>query len=974
MLDFLSSQIDYILYCQALGLFLLGAILYGFSRVAYKNLKWKWVLLFIFLEVIFFVMTILGLSLDPNPTYEILTLLLIPCAYLCLLQFSRSLCLEFCKKNIPVWFFPVLALATIPFLFKGAESFYFSVNYLLRVPAFLFLALICYVTFRKGHEKRKLLLILIPSFVGFSLCLLFYPPYLPRHSTNVFTNLFSVLILILLALKFEFERSEIVGSDLRLKREGFFRHHVIGTVVLIGFLGAFITYGIGEYKTTKLKESFLSQAKTLSQLIDLKDLGSEGNKSFDQLAVALQSLSYESRFFLALKDKDGKPYVSYLSKKEKGAFENSSELSPLLSHVFPVLFSDGQATLVESIDEANLPRLSALIPLVAVKGESPVAVLGIDRSVEEFKQGVFRFRLISLFALSFIVGPLISVWVLRRKDQEDELQRIERTTKMFARQRILFEISNLKKVSLFDFFVSVNEKLAPILPVDRLSIWIFSSDGKNLICRDLFIKATGEHKALEEILVDLYPKHFRFLVNQRSFISTNVQKDERLSEIYEPFLKPYSVKSLMTIPLRGHGRLLGVMSYEQTQHPQGWDIEEREFCCSVADIIALAVDNYELEKLKNEKKVLEGQIIQSSKLMAVGTLASGLAHEINNPLSVIRGYLESNQEKFRKVDDLPRVWERMMQAVWRIEKVVRGLRLYSQSTDESIKECSLQDVINHSLTLLNPLLTQDHITLKWDDQVGPVRVQGNPGRLQEVLVNLFTNARDAVAEMESHHRTISLVSRLENKRYKLDIFDTGAGIKSSILPRVFDPFFTTKAPGKGTGLGLYSAHSIITLYGGHISIESLEGKGTVVHLDLPLAKGNEVIDRSEVSSEIKLEDEFLKILVVDDEPDVREIVSEYLERKGMHVTLAKDGQEGLEFIQNHHYDVVVTDIKMPRMRGDKLIEEAKKIPNLRSKFIVMTGGVEWDEEKRAVELADHQLRKPFEFKHFFKVIQQVSRS
>ena len=117
----------------------------------------------------------------------------------------------------------------------------------------------------------------------------------------------------------------------------------------------------------------------------------------------------------------------------------------------------------------------------------------------------------------------------------------------------------------------------------------------------------------------------------------------------------------------------------------------------------------------------------------------------------------------------------------------------------------------------------------------------------------------------------------------------------------------------------------------------------------------------------------LDVLVVDDEPDVRDIILEYLERKGFHVDVAHDGLAALEVLKQKRYDVIVTDIKMPRMTGDQFIEEARKIPDMKSKMIVMTGGVDWQDERRATELADFQIRKPFEFKEFYLLIKKAAQ-
>ena len=981
MTEFLFTQIDYILFCHGLGVLILGAVLIGLMRVDQRPIPWKWAIGFGFCQLVFLWMYVFSLSLENNVVYSGLTRVFISISLVCLFEFARSLTKNLIGKTLPVWSSWLLVSLSFLFLIKGVDEFRLATNYLLRFPTFVFLAFAFYHYRKKYLQKSRLLLLGNIIMLLYGVWILFSPPGEPKNSINLTTNIVATIAALFLAYEFELERLRIIGklssSDKKARNSGLTLF--VPVIALFVIFGALLVFWMGEVRSNQLKSNFLLQTQTVTNILDtskmIQEISSESvggvkneNSYLRHVDVVLNSLSFSNRYFLIGLDQNRKLFYA--------TQEKPTEYGPLNQSYEKVrdVFIKGQADLLGPYFDSEDQWLSALIPLKDVNTGNTVAVLSVERPVDVINQTVFRFRLIPIFAVSLAVIPFIIFWAARNKSQEEDLIEMRRAEKIIARQRVLLDISNSKSNSLTDFFGAVNEKTAFLIEADRFSIWLFSNDGKKLICRDLYTKKNHEHRAFEELEADSYPQFFKTLAAQRSFISDQVANDARLDEIRNKWIAPNAVKSLMSVPLRGHGRLLGIMSYERTQEVKEWNLEDREFCSSVADLVALAIETFELEKLKREKKNLEGQIIHSTKLMAVGTLSSGVAHEINNPLSIIRGYLESNQQKISEVEDLPRVWDRMIFAVERIEKVIRGLRLYSQSTDESIKECSLFDVINHSLILLKPLYSQERVSIIWEDNAGNVKVHGNPGRFQEVLVNLLSNARDALCEVE-HDRRITVMGRLEGASYKLDIIDNGPGIKSEYLNRIFDPFFTTKAPGTASGLGLYVAHGTISSYGGSISVESVEGKGTVVHLEIPLAEVPPPritpMAKEDGTGEIKRP---LNILIVDDEQDVREIVSEYLERKGLLVSVARDGVEALELIQSHHYDVIVTDIKMPRMRGDKLIEEAKKIPNFNSRFIVMTGGVEWEDEKKAIEIADFQLRKPFEFKHFYNVICQVCRT
>ncbi len=981
MTQFLLSQIDYILFCHGLGVLILGAVLLGLMRVDQRPIPWKWAIGFGFCQMIFLWMYVFSLSLENNIVYSNITRGFITISLVCLFEFARLLTKNLVGKTLPGWTSWGLAVLSFLFLIKGADEFRLATNYLLRFPTFVFLSVAFYHYRRKYLQKSRLLLLGNWIMLLYGVWILFNPPGEPQNSINLSTNIVATLASLFLAYEFELERLRIIGklavSDKKTRKSGV--SIFVPVIIFFVILGALFVFWMGEVRSNQLRTNFVLQAQSMTNFLDsskmIQEISSAStatltteNSYLNHVNTVFKSLSFSNRYFLIGLDANRKLFYA--------TSDNSDKVGPLAYSYEGVrsVFIKGQAELLGPYPDSQEQWLSALIPLKEVSTGNTLAVLSVERPVDTINQAVFRFRLIPIFAVSFAVIPFIIFWAARNKSQEEDLIEMRRAEKIIARQRVLLEISNSKSNSLTDFFTIVNEKTAYLIEADRFSIWLFSNDGKKLICRDLYTKKNHEHRVFEEIEVDSYPQFFKTLGAHRSFISDQVFKDARLDEIRNKWIAPNGVKSLMSVPLRGHGRLLGIMSYERTQEVKEWSLEDREFCSSVADLVALAIETFELEKIKKEKKNLEGQIIHSTKLMAVGTLASGVAHEINNPLSIIRGYLESNQQKISEIEDLPRVWDRMIFAVERIEKVIRGLRLYSQSSDDSIKECSLFDVINHSLILLKPLYSQERVSVVWEDNAGSVKVHGNPGRLQEVLVNLLSNARDALCEVE-HDRRITVMGRLDGPSYKLDIIDNGPGIKNEHLSRIFDPFFTTKAPGKGSGLGLYVAHGTISSYGGAINIESVEGKGTVVHLEIPLAETPPLrvvpMNKEDGTGELKRP---LNVLIVDDEQDVREIVSEYLERKGLLVAVARDGVEALELIQNRHYDVIVTDIKMPRMRGDKLIEEAKKIPNFKSRFIVMTGGVEWEDEKKAIEIADFQLRKPFEFKHFYNVICQVCRN
>jgi signal transduction histidine kinase len=233
-----------------------------------------------------------------------------------------------------------------------------------------------------------------------------------------------------------------------------------------------------------------------------------------------------------------------------------------------------------------------------------------------------------------------------------------------------------------------------------------------------------------------------------------------------------------------------------------------------------------------ERDELERRLVQADKLSSIGLLAAGVAHEVNTPLAVISTYAQMLAKQIAGDGHKSRLLEKIAKQTFRASEIVNSLLNFSRVSPTAFDEVSLNRVIQETLPLIEHQMEAAGIKLQLDleEQLPPVKA--NAGKLQQVFLNLFLNARDA---MESGG-TLSVRSRSEGQTVRVDVIDTGRGILPENLQRIFDPFFTTKTGRKGTGLGLSVTYGIVREHGGAIEVESQPGQGTRFHLEFPLAR------------------------------------------------------------------------------------------------------------------------------------------
>ena len=368
-----------------------------------------------------------------------------------------------------------------------------------------------------------------------------------------------------------------------------------------------------------------------------------------------------------------------------------------------------------------------------------------------------------------------------------------------------------------------------------------------------------------------------------------------------------------------------------------------------------------------EQQALETQLVQSEKLAAVGQLVSGVAHELNNPLTSIAGLSEFllEQKELGKKDrgHLQVIQEQAERA----GRIVRNLLTFARKGAAERVPVDLNDVIRRTLSLTSYDLKLKDIQVERELSGALPDVFGDRHGLQQVVLNLVTNAAHAVAENPRERSREITVSTWFDGQVHLRVADTGPGIPDEIAQSVFTPFFTTKEPGKGTGLGLSITYSIVESHGGQITLEPRGTRGgAAFRVDLPPAPADAVrpaltpvhgTPAVNAASTVKR-----TILLVDADPAVQRTIKALFARDGHDVEVAGDPQHALDLAQRGAFDLVITDARAmaPGKRGTLLAEElVTRMPALRDRIIVATGDVRPTTEETLARLGVRYVRKPF---------------
>ncbi len=413
--------------------------------------------------------------------------------------------------------------------------------------------------------------------------------------------------------------------------------------------------------------------------------------------------------------------------------------------------------------------------------------------------------------------------------------------------------------------------------------------------------------------------------------------------------KDYSVRSTVEQEdetgnlATGFNEMLSQIQSRDRELERYRDQLEKEVILRTAE---LAKTNEQLQQELAERKRTEDQLRHAQKMDAVGRLSGGVAHDFNNILTAIIGYGSILQMKMPDNDPLRRNVDEILASAARATTVTQSLLAFSRKQAINTLPVNLSRVIERVSKLLQRLIGED-ITLVLKSSEGELIVVADSGQLEQVLMNLATNARDAMPH--GGQLTIETGRVVVDERYRelheyikqgsyalITVSDTGGGMDQTIVPRIFEPFFTTKEVGKGTGLGLSIVYGIVKQHNGYIDVYSEPGHGTTFKIYLPLSEEEEKTagDHHFPTREVRGGTE--TVFVAEDDASIRRLVRSVLAEAGYKVIEAVDGLDAIDKIRQHHdkIQMLLLDVIMPKKNGREVYEEAKKLmPEVKTLFM-----------------------------------------
>jgi signal transduction histidine kinase/CheY-like chemotaxis protein len=353
------------------------------------------------------------------------------------------------------------------------------------------------------------------------------------------------------------------------------------------------------------------------------------------------------------------------------------------------------------------------------------------------------------------------------------------------------------------------------------------------------------------------------------------------------------------------------------------------------------------------QRLIQSKLLQTEKMAALGQLVSGIAHELNNPLTSIQGYAQLLLTR-RSASDRAGDAQRISQEAERAGRIVKNLLLFSRETKPERRAVHLNDLIERTLSLRSYELKLENIEVELTLDPGLPQALADAAQLQQVVLNLIVNAEQAIVlargEEASTGRILICTRRLAGDRLAMEVTDNGPGIPPEIVARIFDPFFTTKPAGVGTGLGLSIVYGIVQEHGGEVSVDSLQGRGATLTVEFPaltvsgfdFAGGEAVIQpRSAVVAPLQSLERTAaneQILIVEDEPTVAELIADVLAEEGHGVDTLLDSRAALGRLEEKSYSLVICDLKMPHLDGPGLYRALVRQENpMQHRVLFVTG-------------------------------------
>src|SRR6267143_613729 len=366
---------------------------------------------------------------------------------------------------------------------------------------------------------------------------------------------------------------------------------------------------------------------------------------------------------------------------------------------------------------------------------------------------------------------------------------------------------------------------------------------------------------------------------------------------------------------------------------------EEEVLCVIRDV--------------TDQKMLQEQLIQSEKMSAIGQLVSGVAHELNNPLAGISAFAQLLLAEKRFPPDQRTAAETIYSEARRASRIVQNLLTFARQHKAEKVPTAINQVLDDTLELRGYELRVRGIDVRREYDESIPDTMADAHQLQQVFLNLITNAEQAMEQREGHHHQLTVSTRRSGDAIRIEVEDTGGGIPANLIERIFNPFFTTKPTGSGTGLGLSTSLGIVREHEGKIWAENSSqpgGGGARFVVEVPITEPRPSGEHASITHVQVQGADSLRVLVIDDEASVRVSLQRYLAGKGHQVETTASGEDGLLRLKASKYDAVILDMSMPDLSGEQLYERLRSNdPSHAERVIFTTGDLVNDQMRRFLD-------------------------
>jgi PAS domain S-box-containing protein len=630
------------------------------------------------------------------------------------------------------------------------------------------------------------------------------------------------------------------------------------------------------------------------------------------------------------------------SVKDLSSRSNLKEFGPLLLKEFAKnMAAEGGSlflrqshglVMVHSLDPTH--HTPATIPFPLKKGSAferviskgqPILIQDIEKERKVFSSGWQGYKDGSLlvFPLPDKTGEIVGVISLHNKIDPPFISQDLKLGKIMAS----FSSETLRATKAIEATLESEKKLRSVLDASPDPVIVFNVKGEVTYLNPIFTSIFGW--AMDEL------------------------KGRQIDDIFIPD-KNLSEEKNINEKLMAGKRISGVETsrYTKKRNIIPVSISGSVYRDTDESIIGSVVNIRDITK----QKTLEAQLAHAQKMEAIGTLAGGIAHDFNNILSAIVGSAEMAQFDISPKNPLQKKIKQILTASNRAKDLIRQILTFSRQTPQEQKPVQIDLIAKEALKLLRASLPST-IEIRQNIDIKSSAVLADPTRIHQVLMNLCTNAHHAMREkggvLEVKMDNIKIDTHIADgypglntgSYLRITVADTGCGIDQDHIKKIFDPYFTTKEKEEGTGLGLAVAHGVIKSYGGTITVESKPEKGTSFNVYLPMVEDSAITVTQDTKPLLRGNE---RILFVDDEEMLVEIGNQMLSRLGYNVVTKTSSNEALETFraQPDIFDLVITDMTMPKMSGEVL---AKEMMSIRADIpvIICTGFNELDVEKKA---------------------------